>query len=142
MVLTADIKILFSQQAFDCFKELEVMIGPNLGPTGGGNVEACINARDMALCTPYTEAVSPRLFKHFGHVARKPDNALEQKAREINCFLQGSLAAIPQSESVRLCANLVLWKAFVIWKNLRRLKSIIWCDILALHYCKHLPSLK
>lgn len=68
MILTADIKILFSQQAFDRFKELEVMIGPNLGPTGKGSIGAFIDARDAALRAIYAEAVSPRFFRNvLGH---------------------------------------------------------------------------
>ena len=59
---TAELKVLFSQRAFDRFKELEVMIGPNLGPTGKGNVEAFITARDAALRALYSEAMAPRLF--------------------------------------------------------------------------------
>jgi hypothetical protein len=57
MVLTSDITILFSQQAFACFKELEVMIGQNLRPTGKGNVDAFINAADAALRALYAEAM-------------------------------------------------------------------------------------
>jgi hypothetical protein len=62
MVTTAEIKILFSPMAFDRFKKLEVMIGPNLGPTGKGNVEVFIEARDVALRALYSEAVAARLF--------------------------------------------------------------------------------
>ena len=35
MVLTANIKTMFSENAFATFKEFEKMIGPNLGPMGG-----------------------------------------------------------------------------------------------------------
>ena len=62
MVLTADIKVLFSQIAFDKFKEFEIMIGPNLGPTGKGAFEAFIRARDAALRALYAEAVVAKLF--------------------------------------------------------------------------------
>jgi len=62
MVLTADIKVLFSQKAFDRFKEFEIMIGPNLGPAGKGSFEAFIKARDAALRALYAEAVVAKLF--------------------------------------------------------------------------------
>jgi hypothetical protein len=62
MVTTANVKILFSKEAFDRFKEFEVMIGPNLGPTAKGSMEAFIKARDMALRALYAEVVTAKLF--------------------------------------------------------------------------------
>lgn len=62
MILSADIKVLFSQKAFDKFKEFEIMIGPNLGPTGKGSFEAFIRARDAALRALCAEAVVAKLF--------------------------------------------------------------------------------
>lgn len=62
MVTAANIKVSFSQKAFDSFKEFEVMIGPNLGP-GKGSTEAFIKARDVALCALYDEAVATKLFE-------------------------------------------------------------------------------
>ena len=56
-VLTADIKTMFSEEAFNAFKQFEEMIGPNLGPTGRGSFEAYIAARDRALSALYREAV-------------------------------------------------------------------------------------
>jgi hypothetical protein len=56
MVVTANIKALFSQKAFDCFKEFEVIIGPGLGPSKG-SIEAFIRARDTALRALYDEAI-------------------------------------------------------------------------------------
>lgn len=61
-VATADINVLFSQRAFASFKDLEVMIGPNLGPSGKGSIEAFIEKRNRALRTLYEEVVQPRLF--------------------------------------------------------------------------------
>jgi hypothetical protein len=62
MVLTANIKTMFSEKAFNTFKEFEIMIGPNLGPTGRGSFEAYIRARDRALDALYREAVVAKLF--------------------------------------------------------------------------------
>lgn len=62
MVLTANIKTMFSEKAFATFKEFEIMIGPNLGPTGRGSFEAYITARDKALDALYMEAVVAKLF--------------------------------------------------------------------------------
>jgi len=62
MVLTANIKTMFSEKAFNTFKEFEIMIGSNLGPTGRGSFESYIRARDKALKALYEEAVVPRLF--------------------------------------------------------------------------------
>jgi len=56
MVVTANIKALFSQKAFDCFKEFEVMIGPDLGPSKG-STESFIRARDTVLRALYNEAI-------------------------------------------------------------------------------------
>jgi hypothetical protein len=102
MVLTADIKILFSQQAFDHFKELEVMIGPNMGPTGKANVAAFIDTQDSAL-----RALYARPFRHASsetflviNVGR-PSNALEWIAGEASCYLRALVAGDPQRESVR-----------------------------------------
>ena len=61
-VLTANIKTMFSEKAFNTFKEFEIMIGPNLGPTGRGSFEAYITARDKALNALYREAVVAKLF--------------------------------------------------------------------------------
>jgi hypothetical protein len=53
---TAKIKVLFSQKAFDSFKEFEVMI-PNLGPNGKGTIDAFVRARNEVLRSLFDEAV-------------------------------------------------------------------------------------
>lgn len=62
MITSANINVLYSHTAFKCFKEFEAMIGPNLGPTGNGSVEAFIKARDAALRALYNEVIAPKLF--------------------------------------------------------------------------------
>ena len=62
MVLTANIKTMFSEKAFNTFREFENMLGPNLGPTGRGSFEAYLRARDKALDALYREAVVAKLF--------------------------------------------------------------------------------
>jgi hypothetical protein len=62
MITTTSIKALFSQTAFDRFKELDNMIGPGLGPTGKGSTEAFIKARDAGLRALYDEAVAAKWF--------------------------------------------------------------------------------
>jgi TIR domain-containing protein len=56
LMITDRIRNLFSPTAFDAFKEVEVMIGPNLGPTGQGAVHRFIEARNAALAVLYREA--------------------------------------------------------------------------------------
>jgi len=56
MAASANIKALFSEKAFGVFKELEVMIGPNLGPAKGA-VDVVVSARDAALRALYQEAI-------------------------------------------------------------------------------------
>lgn len=56
MAMGASIKALFSQKTFDCFKEFELMIGPNFGPNKS-STEAFIKSRDTALRTLYDEAI-------------------------------------------------------------------------------------
>ncbi len=63
MVLTANIKTMFSEDAFNTFKEFEIMIGPNLGSTGRGSVEDYIATRDGALRALYREAVVAKRFR-------------------------------------------------------------------------------
>jgi hypothetical protein len=61
-ITTADIKVLFSNKAFDLFKKFEEMIGPGLGPNGRGTFQALIETRDAALRALYDEAVVAKLF--------------------------------------------------------------------------------
>ena len=61
-ITSANIKILYSDRAFKCFKEFEDMIGPNMGPTGNSSIEAFIETRDAALRALYKEAVAAKLF--------------------------------------------------------------------------------
>ncbi len=63
LVATANVKILFSQRAVDRFKQVEPMIGPNLGPTGRGSVDAFVETLDAALRALYSEAVAVTLFQ-------------------------------------------------------------------------------
>jgi hypothetical protein len=56
MAASANIKALFSENAFRAFKNLEVFVGPNLGPAKGA-VDAVIEARDVALRALYGEAI-------------------------------------------------------------------------------------
>jgi hypothetical protein len=56
MAASANIEALFSKKTFKVFKELEVMIGPKLGPAKGA-VDIVIEARDKALRTLYREAI-------------------------------------------------------------------------------------
>jgi hypothetical protein len=63
LIATANVKILFSQRAVDRFKQVELMIGPNLGPTGRGSVDAFVETRDAALRALYSEAVAATLFQ-------------------------------------------------------------------------------
>lgn len=62
MITSANIKILYSETAFNCFKKFEDMIGPNLGQSGNGSIEAFIRVRDAALRALYNEAVAAKLF--------------------------------------------------------------------------------
>jgi hypothetical protein len=56
-VAAADIKALFPDASFRAFKEMEEMIGPNLGPKTKGNaVDDFIRARDRALKALYRQA--------------------------------------------------------------------------------------
>jgi hypothetical protein len=61
-VATANVKTMFSQDAFACFKEFEAMVGPELGPTGEGSIDRFVKARDAALKALYSEAVVAKLF--------------------------------------------------------------------------------
>lgn len=61
-MISANIKILFSQTAFNLFKKFEEMIGPGLGPNGKGTFQALIEKRDAALKALYDEAVVAKLF--------------------------------------------------------------------------------
>jgi len=56
LMLTDRLRNLFSQAAFDAFKQVDAMIGPNLGPTGEGAVHKFIEARNAALAILYREA--------------------------------------------------------------------------------------
>jgi len=56
MVASANIEALFSRKVFVIFKELEVMIGPNLGPAKGA-VDEVVRARDKALQALYKEVI-------------------------------------------------------------------------------------
>lgn len=56
MAASANIEALFSKKAFGIFKELEIMISPNLGPANGA-VDAVVRARDAALRALYQEAI-------------------------------------------------------------------------------------
>jgi len=60
-VLTANIRVLFSKKSFTSFKALEVMIGPNLGPSGG-SVDEFIKKREALIRSLYKEAVVAKLF--------------------------------------------------------------------------------
>jgi hypothetical protein len=56
MLMTTDrIRHLFSTAAFDAFKRVEIMIGPNLGPVGQGAIHRFIEARNEALGALYQE---------------------------------------------------------------------------------------
>jgi hypothetical protein len=57
MEANANIEALFSAKTFGVFKELEVMVGPNLGPAKGA-VDQFIEARNRALHALYWEAIS------------------------------------------------------------------------------------
>jgi len=59
---SADIKILFSETAFNLYREFEYMIGPGLGPNGKGTLQGLIERRDTALKALYGEAVAAKLF--------------------------------------------------------------------------------
>jgi hypothetical protein len=59
-VLAANIRVLYSAQSFTHFKALEIMIGPNLGPSGG-SVEQFIEKRELLLKALYKEAVVAKL---------------------------------------------------------------------------------
>lgn len=59
LMATDRIRNIFSGAAFDAFKRMEVMIGPNLGPTGEGAVHRFIEARNAALAVLYREAGIP-----------------------------------------------------------------------------------
>jgi hypothetical protein len=59
LMATDRIRNLFPAAAFDAFKRVEVMIGPNLGPTGEGVVHRFIEARNAALAVLYREAGIP-----------------------------------------------------------------------------------
>ena len=48
---------LFSTEAARALKEMEVMIGPHLGPSGQGNIENFVQARDAALLALYREII-------------------------------------------------------------------------------------
>jgi hypothetical protein len=61
-ITTADIKVLFSEKAFDLFNKFEYMIGPGLGPGGRGTIQGLIATRDAALKALYEEAVAAKLF--------------------------------------------------------------------------------
>jgi hypothetical protein len=53
----ADVKALFPEDVFEVFKELEVMVGPHLGPkTKGNTVQDFIEARGRALQAMYKKA--------------------------------------------------------------------------------------
>ncbi len=54
-VETAHVQALFSAKTWDAFKEVEIMVGPRLGASGGGAVDQFIRARDKALRAMYTE---------------------------------------------------------------------------------------
>jgi hypothetical protein len=56
MAASANIEALFSRKTFGVFKELEVMVGPNLGPAKGA-VDKVVQARDRALHALYEEAI-------------------------------------------------------------------------------------
>jgi hypothetical protein len=55
LMLTDRLRNLFSPAAFEAFKAVERMIGPNLGPVGQGAVHRFIEARNDALATLYRE---------------------------------------------------------------------------------------
>jgi hypothetical protein len=61
-VVTAQVKVLFSAQTFQDFKNLEAMIGPNLGPRSKQRgIDNFIQARDAALRSLYNEVgILPR----------------------------------------------------------------------------------
>ena len=56
MVASANMKVLFSEEAYRAFKGFEVMFGPNLGLAKGA-VDVFVDARDKALTALYKEAV-------------------------------------------------------------------------------------
>ena len=51
----AKVKALFSTQTFQVFKNMEVMIGPHLGPKGKRTVDDFIQARDATMRSLYKE---------------------------------------------------------------------------------------
>jgi len=59
-IVDAQISALFSSEAYEQFKKLEVMIGPGMG---GHAVHEFVDARDGALRALYGEVMRPQLFK-------------------------------------------------------------------------------
>jgi len=54
-VTTAEVKALFSENAWNAFKDVENMIGPGFGPGEGRTVNDLVEARDRALRVLYAE---------------------------------------------------------------------------------------
>ena|SRR5215831_8062629 len=63
-VVDAQIKALFSDESYQRFKELEVMVSPNMG---GRRVHEFVEARDRALRGLYDEVIRPKLFAQLKH---------------------------------------------------------------------------
>ncbi len=63
-VVDAQIMALFSDESYQRFKELEVMVGPNMG---GHPVHEFVEARDRALRVLYDEVIRPKLFRQLTH---------------------------------------------------------------------------
>lgn len=67
-IVDAQIKALFSDESYQCFKELEGMVGPNMG---GHSVHEFVEARDRALRALYDEVIRPKWFRRLTGWSRR-----------------------------------------------------------------------